>query len=69
MNFYSLTYSKRRFYSDADSENLHISLSNLWFSLIVVKVLQRVANDKIIDRKTSLQKSVILPIIRGFSPT
>ena len=56
-------------YSDTDSENLHISLSNQWFSLNVIKVSQRVANDQIIDGKTSLQKSVILPIIRGVSPT
>ena len=56
-------------YSDTDSENLHISHSNQWFSLNVIKVSQRVANDKIIDGKTSLQKSVILPIIRGVSPT
>ena len=56
-------------YSDTDSENLHISLSNQWFSLNVIKVSQRVANDQIIDGKTSLQKSVILPIIWGVSPT
>ena len=56
-------------YSDKDSENLHISLSNQWFSLNIIKVSQRVANDQIIDGKTSLQKSVILPIIRGVSPT
>ena len=54
--------------SDTDSENFHISLSNQWFSLIVNKVSQRVANDQIIDGKTSLQKSVILPIIWGVSP-
>ena len=56
-------------YSDKDSENLHISHSNQWFSLNIIKVSQRVANDQIIDGKTSLQKSVILPIIRGVSPT
>ena len=56
-------------YSDTDSENLHISLSNQWFSLIVIKVSQRVANDQIIDWKNNLQKSVILSIIRGVSPT
>ena len=54
---------------NTDSENLHISLSNQWFSLIVIKVSQRVANDQIIDGKTSLQKSVILSIIRGVPPT
>ena len=53
-------------YSDTDLENPHISLSNQWFSLIVIKVLQRVANDQIIDGKTSLKKSVILSIIRAF---
>ena len=52
-----------------DSENLHISLSNQWFSLIFIKVLQRVTNDQIIDGKTSLQKSIMLSIIRGVSPT
>ena len=56
-------------YSDTDSENFHISLSNQWLSLNVIKVSQRVANEQIIDGKTSLQKSVILPIIRGVSPT
>ena len=56
-------------YSDTDSENLHISLSNQWFSLNVIKVSQRVANDQIINGKTSLQKFVILLIIRGVSPT
>ena len=56
-------------YSDTDSENLHISLSNQWFFLKVIKVSQRVANGQIIDGKTSLEKSVILPIIRGVSPT
>ena len=56
-------------YSDTDSENFHISLSNQRFSLDVINVSQRVANDQIIDGKTSLQKSVILPIIRGISPT
>ena len=57
------------YYSDTDSENLHISLSNQWFSLNVIRVSQRVANDQIIDGKTNLQKSVILPIIRDVSPT
>ena len=56
-------------YSDTDLENLHISLSHQWFSLNMIKVSQRVSNDQIIDGKTSLQKSVILPIIRGVSPT
>ena len=55
-------------YSDTDSEHLHINLSNHWISLNVIKVSQRVANDQIINGKTSLQKSVILPIIRGVSP-
>ena len=55
-------------YSDTDSENLHISLSNQWFSLNVTKVSPRIANDQIIDGKISPQKSVILPIIRGVSP-
>ena len=57
------------YYSDTNSENLHISLSNQLFSLIVIHVAQRVACDQIIDRKTSLKKSVILPIIWGVSPT
>ena len=56
-------------YSDTDSENLHISLSNQWFFLNVIQVSQRVANDQLLDGKTSLQKSVILPIIRSVSPT
>ena len=56
-------------YSNTDSENLHISLTNQWFSRNVIKVSQRVANDQIIDEKASLQKSVILPIIQGVSPT
>ena len=54
-------------YSDTDSENFHIS--NQRFSLNVITVSQRVANNQIIDGKTSLQKSVILLIIRGISPT
>ena len=56
-------------YSDSDSENLHISLSNPWFYPNVIKVSQRVANDQIIARKTSLQTSVILLIIWGVSST
>ena len=52
-----------------DLENLHISLGNQWFSLNVIKISQRVVNDQIIHEKTSLQKSVILPILRGVSPT
>ena len=57
------------YYSDTYSENLHISLSNQWFSLIVIQIAQRVANDQIIDGKTSLKKSDILQIIWGVSPT
>ena len=56
-------------YSDTDSEKLHISLSNQWFSVIVIKLLQRVAKNQITDRKTSLQKSVILSIIQSVSST
>ena len=56
-------------YSDTDSEKLHISLSNQWFSVIVIKLLQRVAKNQITDGKTSLQKPVILSIIRSVSPT
>ena len=56
-------------YSDTDSENLHISLSNQLFSPHAIKISQRVANDQIIAGKTSLQKSLILPIIRGVFPT
>ena len=56
-------------YSDTDSEKLHISLSNQWFSVIVIKLLQRVAKNQITDGKTSLQKSVILSIIRSVSST
>ena len=57
------------YYSDTYSENLHISLSNQWFSLIVIQIAQRVANDQIIDGKASLKKSDILQIIWGVSPT
>ena len=56
-------------YSDTDCENLYVSLSNQWFSPNVIKVSLRVANNQIIDGKSSLQKSVILPIIRSVSPT
>ena len=56
-------------HSDTDLENLHIILNNQWFSLIVIKVSQRVANSQFIDKKTSPQKFVILSIIRGASPT
>ena len=39
-------------YSDTDSEKLDIiSLSNQWFSLILIEVSQRVANDQVIDKK------------------
>ena len=65
MNYYSDTYSKHDLYSDTDSENLHIILSNQWFSLIVIEVSQRVASRQFIDEKASLQKFVILSIIRG----
>ena len=66
---YSGTYLNADSYSDTDPENLDISLSNQWFSLILIKVSQRVANSQIIDEKTSLQKFVILSIIWGVSPT
>ena len=46
-------------YSDTDSENLHVILSNQWCSLIVVKVSQGVANTQFIDEKTRLRKFVI----------
>ena len=55
-------------YSNTDSENLHISLTNQWLFLNVIKVSQRVAGNQIIDQKTSIQKSVILPTIQGLSP-
>ena len=38
---------------NTDSENLHISLSNQCYSLIVIKVPQRVAKDQIIEEKKS----------------
>ena len=41
-------------YSDTDLEKLHISLSNQWFSLIVINVSQRVVNYQIIGEKASL---------------
>ena len=74
MNYYSDTYSKQIIrntdsYSDTGSEKLHIIFSNQWFSLIAIKVSQRVANNKFIDEKTSLQKFVILLIIWSVSPT
>ena len=50
---------------NTDLEKLHVSLSNQWFSLIVIKISKRVANNKIIGKKASLQKSVILPKILG----
>ena len=64
MNYYS-----DKFETKADSGKLHIILSNQWFSLIVIKVSERVANNQFIDEKTSLQKFVILSIIRGVFPT
>ena len=69
MNYIQTHIRNTDSYSDTDSENLHISLSKQLFSLDVIKVSQRVANNQIIDGITSLQKSVILPIIRGGSPT
>lgn len=74
MNYYPDTYSKQIIrntdsYSDTGSEKLHIIFSNQWFSLIAIKVSQRVANNKFIDEKTSLQKFVILLIIWSVSPT
>ena len=56
-------------YSVRDSEKLHIILSNQLFSLIVIKVSQRVASNQFIEEKTNLQKFVILSIMRGVSPT
>ena len=56
-------------YSDTDSEKLDFSLSNQRFSLILTEVSQRVAHNQIIGKKASLQKFVILSIIRGVSPT
>ena len=39
------------YYSDTYSENLHISLSNQLFSLIVIHVAQRVARIKLLTEK------------------
>ena len=56
-------------YSDTDSEKRDISLSNQWFSIIIIEVSQRVAKNQIIVEKTSPQKFSILLIIRGVSLT
>ena len=56
-------------FAERDSEKLHIILSIQWFSQIVIKVLQKVANNQFIDKKASLQKFVIFSIIRGVLPT
>ena len=56
-------------YSDTDSEKRDISLSNQWFSIILIEVSQRVAKNQIIVEKTSPQKFSILLTIRGVSLT
>ena len=55
-------------YLDIDLEKIRIILSNQWFSLIVMKVSQKVANNDFIDEKTSLQIFIIFSIIPGVSP-
>ena len=56
-------------YLDIDLEKTRIILSKQWFSLIVMKVSQKVANSHFIDEKTSLQIFIIFSIIPGVSPT
>ena len=51
MNYYSDTYSKHRFIFRHRFEKLDISLSNQWFSLILIKVWERVAHNQITDKK------------------
>ena len=71
MNYYYDTFSKHRFiFRHRLVKTSYYSVDFLqWFSLIVTKVSQRVAHNQLIDAKTSLQKSVILSIIWGVSPT
>ena len=61
MSYHSDTFRNRDSYSgsDKDSGKLHIILSNQWFSLIIIKVSQRFANNQFIYEKRSLQKIVI----------
>ena len=51
MNYYSDTYSKQRFIFRHRFGKLHISLNNQWFSLILIKVWERVAHNQITDKK------------------
>ena len=51
MNYYSDIFRNTDSYSNTDSEKLQISLSNQLFSLNVIKLLQRVAKDKIMTEK------------------
>ena len=53
MNYYSDTHSKHRFIFRHRFGKLYISLSNQWFSLVVIKVSKGVANNQIIGEKTS----------------
>ena len=52
MNYYSDTYSKHRFIFRDRFGKLDISLSNQWFSLILIEVSERVAHNQITDKKT-----------------
>ena len=54
------------YYSDAYSKKRYIILSKQWFSLIVMKVSQRVDSSQFINEKMSLRKFVILMIIWVF---
>ena len=60
VNFFQTHTRNTDSYSETDSGKLDINLSNQQLSLILIKVSQRVANKQIIDKKTSLQKFVIL---------
>ena len=50
--YYSDTYSKQRFIFRHRFGKLDISLSNQWFSIILIEVSERVAHNQITDKKT-----------------
>ena len=77
MLYYSTCFFNELLFRHIFETQIHIQTQNrktfIWalaiYDFLVIKVSQRIANDKIIEGKTILQKSVILPIILGVSPT
>ena len=68
MNYYSDKFETQIHIQTQIRKSFILALATNDFLEILLKY-RKDLQTQIIDRKTSLQKSVILPIIRGVSPT